>query len=100
MVVISQPVLTDEQIGGYGLPGYGGASGGYHLILLNETQGKTVVTVFMEHGSVAARGADADTITDEAALAPWQTPDMVPEWHRKWRDDFIPLIKQRVADRA
>jgi hypothetical protein len=52
----------------------------------------------MEHGSVAARGADADSISDEEAIAPWQAPAMVPEWHRKWRDDFIPLIKRLVRE--
>jgi len=76
-----------------GLPGLGGITPGFSVFLLNEHGGKTVVTVFMQHGSYASRTQD---MRDEEALTPWRDETMAPEWQRKWRDDFIPALKKLV----
>jgi hypothetical protein len=98
LIVISQPIMTDDDLKIYPLPGYGGASGGYHVFMLAEHEGKTLVSVYMEHESVMARGADADTITQDEALAPWR--DALEAALGRWRDDFIPTLKKVVADGA
>src|SRR5262249_19213557 len=72
LIVMSQPVLTDEDMKVYAIPGMGGASGGYHVFMLAEHGGQTRISVYMEHESVMARGADADTITSDEALEPWR----------------------------
>ena len=40
LIVVSQPVLTDDEVARYGLPGFGGASAGYHVVMLNDFGGK------------------------------------------------------------
>jgi hypothetical protein len=97
LIVINQPVLSEEEHVKYGLPGYAGTSPGFHVLMLSEFDGKTTVNVLMDHATVAARPSDPE-LSDEDALAPWLEPGMVPEWHRKWRDDFIPLFKKLVAE--
>jgi hypothetical protein len=98
LIVVSQPILTDEDLKVYPLPGHGGASGGYHVFMLSEHEGKTLITVYMEHESVMARGADADTITPDEALAPWM--EALGGALARWRDDFIPALRRRVAEDA
>jgi hypothetical protein len=95
LIVMSQPVLTDEDLEVYSIPGMGGASGGYHVFMLAEHGGQTRISVYMEHESVMARGADADTITPDEALQPWR--DMLPGAIDRWRDDFIPALRKAVA---
>jgi len=98
LIVVSQPALTDEEARAYGFPGFGGVSAGFHLLLLNECGGETILTMFMEHACVMARGADADQMNDEEALGWWRDEGMAPEWLRKWRDDFIPTLKGLVYE--
>jgi hypothetical protein len=93
LLVVSQPVPKDGTPSG--LPGVDGISPGFHVVMLNEHSGNTVVTVFMEHASYASRTQD---MTDEEALGPWRRPEMASEWHRKWRDDFIPTLKKLVYE--
>jgi hypothetical protein len=96
LIVISQPVFTEDDMKVYGFPGYAGASGGYHVFMLAEHGGKTEATVYMEHEAVMAKGADADTITVDEALEPWR--GALPTVITNWRDAFIPTIKKLVAE--
>jgi hypothetical protein len=76
-IVVFQPVPKDGS--------NGGVSRGFHVFMLTEHDGKTIVTVLMEH---ATRTQDK---TEAEALAYWR--EMVPGWRRKWLDDFIPTLK-------
>jgi len=81
-IVIHQPIPADGSTGG--------VSPGFHVFTLNEHGGKTVITGYMQH-STRTRGKSV-----EEALAYWRGADMAPEWVRKWRDEFIPALKQLV----
>jgi uncharacterized protein YndB with AHSA1/START domain len=83
-IVVTQPIPKDGSTGGI--------RPGFHVFTLNEHDGKTVVTVLMEH---ASRNKD---MTEEEALVPWQK--MAPESQRKWRDSFIPTLKKLVYESA
>jgi hypothetical protein len=91
LIVISQPVLTDEEVKVYGLPGYGGYSAGYHAFMMNGFGEQTTVTVTMEHGSVMAR--PGEEMSEDEALAPLRTDTSLQGLHR-WRDGFIPALKR------
>ena len=82
LIVISQPVPEDGSTGG--------VSPGFHVLMLNEHSGKTVVTFFTEH---AARTQDK---TEEEALAPYREGSQ--ETLRKFRDCFIPALKKLVYE--
>jgi len=94
LIAINQPV--PEKVSDTGLPGVGGVSPGFHVFTLHEHGGKTEVAIVMQHASYAAR---ADEASDEQGLASWRDPKMLPEWTRKWRDDFIPELRQAVRER-
>jgi hypothetical protein len=93
LMVKRQPPVTEGV--SPGLPGLGGVSPGFHVFTLNEHGGECLATVTMEHASYAAY--DHDT-TDEEALAPWR--EVAPEWTPKWRDSFVPVLKQLVDEAA
>jgi hypothetical protein len=82
LIVAFQPVPGDGSTGG--------VSPGFHVFMLNEQDGRTVVTVLMEH---AARTQDS---TEEQALAPLRAE--TPEAMRFWRDVFIPNLKQLIYE--
>jgi hypothetical protein len=63
-----------------------------HVFMLNEHNGRTVVTVLMEHASLS------NGKTEEEALRPWR--EVAPESQRKWQDIFIPTLKQLVYQGA
>ena len=63
---------------------------GFHVVMLNEHDGKSTVTIVMQH---AVRPEDQ---TAEEALASWR--ESQPELQRKWRDVFIPKLKQLVYE--
>ena len=93
IILIMLPLPKDNMPG---LPGLvGGRDPGFGVFTLNEHGGRTVVSVFMEHGAYASRTKDMAT---EEALAPWRDPSNAPEWQRKWRDDFIPALKKLVYE--
>jgi hypothetical protein len=96
LMVISQPVLSDEDLEVYPIPGLGGASGGYHVFNFTDYDETTTVTGYMDHGSVAARGPDADTMTAEEALKPWL--ELLPTALERWRDGFIPMLRKLIAE--
>jgi hypothetical protein len=92
LIVISQPI-PETGVGDTGLPGLGGLSPGYHVIMLNAHQGKTTVTICMQHASYASFTQD---MTDEEGLRPWR--EMTPEWVTKFRDVFVPNLKVLVGE--
>jgi hypothetical protein len=98
LIVVSQPVLTDEEVARYGLPGFGGVSAGYHVLMLNDFASRTTVSVFMDHASVMAKPRDAGAMSAEDALAPWQAAGMAPSWSHNWRDTFIPAWRTAAHD--
>jgi hypothetical protein len=83
LIVLFQPVPTDGS--------NGGVSPGFHVITLNETDGKTVVTFYTEHSS-RTTGQTVDE-----ALAPYR--ETAAETLRRFRDDFIPTLKRLVDGR-
>lgn len=93
LIVINQPINQGSDAEPTGLPGYAGVSPGFHVFMCNEHGGISECHQVMEHASVMARPSDPD-LTDEEAIAPWR--ELLPEWHRKWRDDFIPTLKDLV----
>ena len=95
LIVIYQPPSPGNDVDPTGLPGYAGVSPGFHVFMVNEHGGKSECHVVMEHATVAARLLDPQ-MSDEEAVAKYET--LLPEWHRKWRDDFIPTLKKLVAE--
>lgn len=87
LLILNQPVLPEGESAGF--PGRGGVSPGFHVFLLNEHDGRTTVTVYMEHSTKANE-------TDEnAALAPWRERAKTI-WLGRWRDDFIRSLKAEI----
>jgi hypothetical protein len=67
-----------------------GQSPDSHTIMLNEHDGKSTVSIVMQHARLLGEGdSEAETV------AFFQ--DMAKESQRKWRDIFIPTLKQQVA---
>jgi hypothetical protein len=97
LLVVSQPVLDDDQVGVYGLPGHGGYSAGNTVFMLNDVGGRTVLSAQMEHASVMAR--PGESMTEEEALAGWRSEGILDAVYR-WRDGFIPALKRLAADGA
>jgi hypothetical protein len=64
----------------------------HHVFMLSEYAGRTIVTGLMEHAALF------NETVEEKALAPWRA--VAPESQRKWRDVFIPTLRQRVAAAA
>jgi hypothetical protein len=94
-LIVTAALSHEQDAADTGLPGSGGISSGFSVFSLNEHGGKTIATVFMEHGSYAS---PAQATTAEEALAPWRENNMAPEWQRKWRDDFIPALKKLIYE--
>lgn len=92
LLVLHQP-LPEGKVEGF--PGLGRVSPGFHVFMLNEHGGKTVITVLMNHASLMEEGS-AGRMTDEQAINPWR--DMMKEGLRKWRDEFIPDLKTAIAE--
>jgi hypothetical protein len=83
LIAISQPTPPDGS--------NGGVSPGFHVFLLYERAGKTIISVLMNHASGHER------VSEDEALAFWRQE--TPEYQRKWRDVFIPALKRLVYDR-
>src|SRR5882762_8384826 len=56
-----------------------------HVFMLNEHAGKSIVTGLMEHASYF------EGVSEEETLRPYRT--VAAESQRKWRDVFIPTLK-------
>lgn len=91
LIIINQPVPADGSTAG--LPGLGGVSPGFHVFMLNEHEGKTTVTVYMDHATVS------ETQDEESALKPWREV-LEGHWRIKWRQDFIRNLKALVRQRT
>jgi len=77
-------------------PGHGLISPGVMSFGLDEYDGETQAAIFMEHASVMARTEDIETTTVEDAIEPWRP--MIVDGIRKWRDIFIPNLKELVYE--
>jgi hypothetical protein len=82
LIAISQIVARDGPLAGVA---------GYTVLMLNEHEGRTVITILMEHHR------SNPGLTEEQALALWRK--MAPDSQRKWRDLFIPTLKRLVHER-
>jgi len=93
LIVIYQPVPEGKV---EPFPGLGRVSPGFHVFMLNEHGGKTVVTIVMNHASLMDDASRTPRITEEEAVGPWR--QMTREGLRKWRDDFIPDLKNVIYE--
>jgi hypothetical protein len=82
LIVLSQPTPEEP----------GAVSPGFHVFMLNEHGGKTVVTVIMQHAALTQEDSDA------AALATWR--ELAPDSQMKWREIFVPTLKQLIEGRV
>jgi hypothetical protein len=89
LVVVFQPVQPQGVVR-WEDGSQGGMSPGFHVMMLNEHDGKTAISVLMEHSS---RRPD---LTDDEALDWWRP--VAAEVHRFWRDIFIPNLKNIVYE--
>jgi len=89
LIVFDQPP-TDDLPDAF--PGLGIVSPGFMSFGIDEYEGRSEIAVFMEHASVMARTADIDATTEEDAIGPWRP--MLTDGVRKWRDVFIPNLKE------
>jgi hypothetical protein len=93
LIVFNQPIPKEwPDI----FPGLGLISPGFMSFGLDEYDGETHIAIFMEHASVMARTEDIDTTTEEDAIGPWRP--MLTDGVRKWRDIFIPNLKELVHE--
>jgi len=79
LMVVLQPQMAAE-----------GQSPDSHTVMLNEHDGKSTVSIVMQHARLLDEGD-----SEEETIAFFQ--DMAKESQRKWRDIFIPTLKQQVA---
>lgn len=87
MRVIPEHVIILSQLAPQA-PGVPSISPDCHVFMLNEHDGKTVVTGLMEHAALSK------DMTEDQALARWRA--MAPDSQYKWRDVFIPALKKLV----
>jgi hypothetical protein len=82
LIVFHQPVPIDG--------GNGGISPGFHLIVLDEHEGRTTVTFYTSHMTRATGKSE------EEMLAPFRatTNDLIS----KFKDNFIPSLKKLVYE--
>ncbi len=92
IIVLSQPVPNEKIMEDNRMPGDGGVSAGFHSFTLTSVGETTLVTAILQHAAVMAPEA-AGTSEDEV-LAPWR--EYGEEGISKWRDSFIPTLKQLV----
>jgi uncharacterized protein YndB with AHSA1/START domain len=78
LIVFYQPILEGDV--------HGGVSPGFNVFMLNEHDGKTIVTITMEH---ATRARDK---SEEEAVEAWR--EIAQKVHRFWRDIFVPNLKK------
>jgi hypothetical protein len=68
-----------------------GQSPDSHTVMLTEQDGASIVSIVMQHATLLDDPAD-----EEETLASWQ--EVARESQRKWRDIFIPTLKEQVAN--
>jgi hypothetical protein len=84
LIVDFEPIPEDGRTGG--------VSPGFHVFMLNEHDGSTIVTILMQHASRTTG------LSEEEALAFWT--EASPEGLPRWRDGFIPTLRRLVAERG
>ena len=94
VIVLSQPAEPQDIGVEIPLPGMGGVSRGFQVFMLNEHEGKTTVTVLLQHASRMATGSRALETPDHEAIEPWSEYGV--EGFRRWHDTYIPRLKQLV----
>jgi hypothetical protein len=84
LIVDFEPIPEDGRTGG--------VSPGFHVFMLTEHEGRTVVTILMQHASRTTG------LSEEEAVAYWSEGSAagLP----RWRDGFIPTLKRLVAERG
>lgn len=82
VVVCYQPVPDDGSTGG--------VSPGFHVFMLNEHQGRTTVSVLMEHAQ------RTQGLSEDEALQPFR--DAGESSRHKWLNVFIPTLEKLVYD--
>lgn len=80
LIVLYEPIVEGDD--------RGGISPGRHVYMLNERDGKTIVTITMEH----AHRTQAQT--QEEAADSWRARGK--QVQQQWRDKFIPALKKLV----
>jgi hypothetical protein len=96
LLVFSQPFPEPGE--DISVPGHGVVSPGFHVFMLNEHDGKTIVTILMQHASLMADPSEAKDMTVEEALAPWS--GLGTEGVRKWAEDFVPKLRELIDEGA
>lgn len=99
LIVVNEPMpetgWVDPARPAIGADG-GGGRAGVITFGLDDYDGKTTVTMFGEHATVVARGSDADSMTDEEAVAPWR--EVNDGSGKKWAEILIPGLRQLVYE--
>jgi len=67
-----------------------GQSPDSHTVMLNEHDGRSTVSIVMQHATLLD-----DPAKEEETRAYWD--EIAQESQRKWRDIFIPTLKQQVS---
>jgi len=79
LIAVSQLVAQDGPLAGVA---------GYTVLMLNEHENQTVITVLIEHHR------PSPGLTEDETLIPWRK--MATDSQRKWRDAFIPTLKKLI----
>jgi hypothetical protein len=90
--VIPEHVFVVDQPGDW--EGGVAAWDGFHTVMLNEHDGKSTVTIVMQHSLHT---------DDESKLGFWTSEEAgggVTEWHRKWGDVFVPTLRKLIDQGA
>jgi uncharacterized protein YndB with AHSA1/START domain len=80
LIAVAQPIPEDG--------GNGGVSPGFHVITLDERDGKTIVTFTMEHA------LGTQEMTEDQAVATWREGP----YQQMWRDSFVPTLKKLIYE--
>ncbi len=90
LIVISQPIPMDGSSAEVapGL-GSGGVSPGFHVFMLNESEGKTLMTIFMEH-KFRTRDLSEEQAFEKMS---WTSSSL-----RRWQEGFVPTLKKLIHE--
>ncbi len=97
LIVTYQP-NPDDLIEDNELPGSGGVDAGLQTFMLTEHGDKTVASILMSHAAKMGEAAAAAEMSEEDAIGPWG--GLGEEGIAKWRDPFIPNLKELVVSGA
>jgi hypothetical protein len=95
LVVFHQPSVGQWPVNSV-MPGHGIVSPGVMSFGVDEYAGQSHIAVFMEHSSVMALPDEIAAMTEDDVIGPWR--EMLVDGVRKWRDIFIPNLKELVYE--